>query len=107
MGTIRFRKRTETKHIYCHLKDLGNKTLHELFRVARQNGEYDTGYHYLIHRNGLMEKDRPSDAVAQYNFKDSEVSVYVLVDSHDGKLNDAQRFQLEGISNQWNLAIEC
>ena len=88
-----FRKRDETLFIYIVLKDNLPKDFDKdsLFREARLRGDFDTGYHFILHNTGVLETDRDQDCVAQYDFPDYQTSLYVLAESIKGKLTDAQR----------------
>lgn len=87
-----FRKREETLYIYIVLKELPKDfTKDSLFRQARLRGDFDTGYHLILHNTGVLEKDRDQDCVAQYDFPDYRTSLYVLAESIKGKLTDAQK----------------
>lgn len=88
-----FRKREETLFIYIVLKDNLPKDFDKdsLFREARLRGDFDTGYHFILHNTGVLETDRDKDCVAQYDFPDYQTSLYVLAESIKGKLTDAQR----------------
>ena len=87
-----FRKREETLFIYIVLKELPKDfTKDSLFRLARLRGDFDTGYHFILHNTGVLETDRDQDCVAQYDFPDYRTSLYVLAESIKGKLTDAQK----------------
>ena len=88
-----YRKREETKYIYVVLKELPEDfTKDSLFVSARRAGELDTGYHIILHNTGEIEYDRPMDSVAQYDFPDYQVSLYVLAEKMKKKgLTDAQQ----------------
>ena len=87
-----FRKREETLFIYIVLQELPKDfTKDSLFRAARLRGDFDTGYHLILHNTGLLEADREQDSVAQYDFPDFDKSLYVLAESIKGKLTDAQK----------------
>lgn len=90
---MKFKKRLETLRIYLVIKDLQDATMSTLYKKARRDGNFDTGYHFVLFNNGLMEADRPIDCVADCNFENSESSIYILVDSK-GKLSDSQKLAL-------------
>lgn len=99
---MKFKKRASTDYIYVVKKQLKGASLATLFKQARRAGEFDTGYHYLLHNTGEIEVDRaPADTVAQYNFPDNTVSLYILADCYNGKLSDAQRLILADIVKQY------
>ena len=87
-----FRRREETLFIYIVLKELPKDfSKDSLYVQARRSGEFDTGYHLILHNTGVLEHDRDLDCVAQYDFPDYDKSLYVLAESVKGKLTDAQK----------------
>lgn len=84
-----FKKREETKFLYVVKEDLKGAKKDTLFRNARKSGEFDTGYHFILSKTGILETDRDKECVAGWELQDNLVSVYVLADS-TGKLTDAQ-----------------
>lgn len=97
---MEFKKRTITTSIRVVKQNLNGLDKEALYKKARRLGEFDTGYHFIIHNDGNLEEDRPIDAVAQWNFEEYETSLYVLADTA-GKLSDAQRLVLRGITEQY------
>lgn len=94
MNKIVYKQRSDTTTVYIVYKDL-KADFSTVYKKARRAGEYDTGYHYYIERNGNINFDRSIDAVAQYDFKDNEISVYVLVDAVSPEdVTDAQKKSL-------------
>lgn len=99
---MQFKKRERTDYIYVVKKLLKGATLTSLFKQARRAGEFDTGYHYIMRNTGELETDRsPADTVAQYNFPDNTVSLYILADCYNGKLSDAQKLVLSDIAKKY------
>lgn len=86
-----FKKRTETQYITIEEKDCHKKDFAKLLKEARRQGEYDTGYHYIVDRHGVVTADRPIDAIAQYDFDVADKSIYILVDAPT-EPQDAQIF---------------
>lgn len=101
-----FRQRAATDHIYVAKQDTFGKSLWQLYCQARRKGELDTGYHYILRSDGTLEADRPTEAVAQWDFKDSETSLYVLAEAKD-KLSSAQHLTLTQLQEQYPNATIC
>ena len=97
---MEFKKRLCTISIRIVKQPLNGLTKEMLYKKARRNGEFDTGYHFIIHNDGNLEVDRPIDAVAQWNFEEYETSLYILADTV-GKLSDAQRLVLRSITEKY------
>lgn len=75
--------------------------------MARMEGSLDTGYHIILHRDGTCEYDRQIDAVADYEFKNYDTSIYILVDTTDIKhLTDAQRIVLSELKEDYKLPLK-
>ena len=96
---MKFKERLATNYIYVVLKNLDNKSAHQLFVEARRKGEFDTGYHLILHNDGNIENDRNIDCVAQWNFENADCSIYILADVYNGRLSDAQRIRVREISS--------
>lgn len=96
---MNFKLRKETKY-FCVVKKLVCKDAAQLYKEARRRGDLDTGYHYIVDSLGNITTDRPSEAVAGWNLKDNEVSVYVLVDANK-KLNDSQKLVVHNLQNTY------
>lgn len=97
---MKFKKRLDTKYLYLIHKDLQGKTLQQLYIEARRQGNFDTGYHFVLFNNGFLEADRNVECVADCTFENNEESIYVLVDSQ-GKLSDSQRLTLREFLNNY------
>lgn len=97
---MKFKKRLTTTSIRLVKQDLKGLDKEALYKKARRLGEFDTGYHFIIHNDGTVEIDRPVDAVAQWDFEGYETSLYVLMDT-TGKISDAQRLVLKNITDQY------
>lgn len=97
---MEFKQRLTTTAIRLVKQNLNGLDKEALYKKARRQGEFDTGYHFIIHNDGTLEVDRPVDAVAQWDFEGYETSLYVLVDTI-GKLSDAQRLVLRSITDQY------
>lgn len=93
---LAFRKRTFTEWLAIVKKPLKGATKETLLSEARRLGEFDTGYHFIIHNDGSIEADRDIEAVAQWDFKDNATSIYVLCDT-DGSLTDSQRIAVSDL----------
>ena len=101
---MEFKKRLSTQFIYVVKKDVDNASAASLFTQARRQGEFDTGYHYILHKDGQIEVDRQPNCVAQYDFENANVSLYILADTNTGKLTDAQRHVLTSIYEKYTDA---
>ena len=97
---MNFKKRLTTTSIRVIKQPLNGLDKEALYKKARRQGEFDTGYHFIIHNDGTLEADRPIEAVAQWNFEEYESSLYVLADT-TGKLSDAQRLVLRGVAENY------
>lgn len=102
---MKFRQRVSTEYIHVDLKNLKGQGVDKLFKQARRDGEFDTGYHYILSNTGLFETDREEGAVAQHDYPDYDSSLYILADT-DGldKLNDAQNAALRDIYKKYPAA---
>lgn len=89
-----FKQRPCTNNIYLVSKDLNNRTYRQIYMKCRQEGEFDTGYHYFIDRLGRLTADRDEKAVAGWDLLHSTESLYILIDAPKGKITDAQNFEL-------------
>jgi N-acetylmuramoyl-L-alanine amidase len=80
---MRWTKRKETNFIVLHSsmtppsEKITAETVRRAFREARQ---IDTGYHYVIERDGTVVDGRPHDAVGNHcdGFDDESIGVLVL-----------------------------
>lgn len=103
---IQFRKRQRTDNLCVVLRNLNHADRDKLYRQARKLGDLDTGYHIIVLDNGLEEYDRDIKAVAGHKLPNNETNIYILVDSPNNKLNDAQRNTLNRLSIQFGLDIK-
>lgn len=80
--------------------------INEIRRWHLQRGFFDVGYHYVIRRNGTVEKGRPDDQpgahVQGYNGKSLGICLVGGVTEHDvnvaeDNFTDAQRQSLESL----------
>lgn len=94
MRRIKFLNRTETNYILIIEKDLKDKDFMSLFRDARKEGEFDVDFHFLVHRDGLIEEGRSVDVVGGLNVKEEEDAVIVFVDVPSYGENDVQSASL-------------
>ena len=99
--SLTYKQRQETKTIVLVHKDYNNNTYQQLYRKCRQEGNFDTGYHYFIDRIGRLTADREETAVAGWDLDNNTSSLYVLIDTPNGKLTDSQNFELSDLLEQF------
>jgi N-acetylmuramoyl-L-alanine amidase len=69
MATVQFKPRTTTKYLVVHCAatkptmDIG---LREIRQWHRERGWLDIGYHFVIRRDGSVEKGRPQDVIGAH-----------------------------------------
>lgn len=80
---LKWKKRDTTNFIYIVYRDLKGLSLEALRNKKIRKGCLDTGYHYIVRTNGVIEEDRPSDAYAGWWFEHEEQSLAILVDAID------------------------
>ena len=69
--------RASTNYILIIDIDLKDKSFKTLFREARQKGDFDVDFHFLIHRDGNVEVGRDIDAIGSFNIREDAVIIYV------------------------------
>ncbi|WP_378954338.1 peptidoglycan recognition family protein [Pelosinus sp. sgz500959] len=67
-------------------------TAAEIHRLHLANGWSGIGYHYVIHKNGMIERGRPRDTVGAHTYKYNESSIGIVLDGNfeDSMPTDAQ-----------------
>lgn len=80
--------RASTNYILIIDIDLKDKRFKTLFREARQKGDFDVDFHFLVHRDGNVEVGRDIDAIGSFNIREDAVIIYV--DTLHGKETDWQ-----------------
>lgn len=101
MVKIKFKEREQTIFIQVHEDDLKGKTHVDFVKEARQRGEFDVPYHYLIHDTGTIETGRDEKAIGGRNYPSYDSAVFIVCDlnGHD-KMTDAQRSALDVLIDQ-------
>ena len=64
----------------------------EIHRMHLANGWSGIGYHYVIHKNGMIERGRPRDTVGAhtYNYNGSSIGIVLDGNFEDSMPTDAQ-----------------
>lgn len=102
---VKWKKRDATDYIYLVKRNLNNIDITALRNSYIRKGNLDTGYHYIIRRNGFVEHDRPEDAYAGWLFNDKDRSVAVLIDVSDtGNMTMATKKALAEIVKKYPKA---
>jgi hypothetical protein len=88
---LKFKERERTDYVMVVLGDCHNKDMTELRREAKCRGDFEVGWHYLVRRDGSIEKGRIDTAPAGHTLPGCNTSVYILVDTDpDEGVTDAQ-----------------
>lgn len=83
-------KRERTECLIIDKRNVEDKPLKELFCEMKRKARFDTGYHYIVHRTGLVETDLDLEEVAGIQFKQKLLGVAILVPTVAGKMTTAQ-----------------
>ena len=102
MLTLKKRAETEGIHLYFQ-PDLENKTLTAIEKEAKRNGSFNIGCHYIIRRNGLIEKGIPADTYAAITY--DAYQTYVCVVLTTDKITAAQKLSLRNLEEQLSLKV--
>ena len=51
---VKYLKREQTDCLIIDKRDVEDKPLQEMFCEMKRNARFDTGYHFIIHRNGRV-----------------------------------------------------
>lgn len=94
MKNLKFRKRETTEKIVVLIKDTECENYEAYYKKMRRKGEFDANVHFYIDEDGTIHNARQDDCVGGWNYPDGEVSVYILVQSKDGKLSGSQRHSI-------------
>lgn len=78
---LKFRKRDATDYIYIVKKDLHNVGLTSLREKCMRRGGLDTGFHFIVRVNGVIEVDRVEYAYAGWWFDHEDKAVAILIDT--------------------------
>lgn len=101
---LKWKKRDSTDYIYIVKRDLQGMDTDTLRRNAIKRGDFDLGYHFVIRKNGSVDKARPEHAYAGEWFDNYDHSVAVLVDTKT-IVNASQRNALEAIKAKYPKAV--
>ncbi len=101
-----YRQRLNTTQICVVLYNFANQTAADLYRKAYQLGELGTGYHYILYKTGEAVADRDIMAVASKRLPEGENSIYILADTTEGKLSDAQNYWLKKFNADRDLPLK-
>lgn len=106
---MKLRNRATTQFRYVVKKSTNGKTVAELKREARQQGNLTIDYHYIIQRDGSIETGRDINEIAGNTLPDFDTAIYIQLDAKKN-VTDAQRFALIGLTETIRAAypgIEC
>jgi hypothetical protein len=80
--------RASTDLIVIHHVGMGaaEEAAAEIHRLHLRNGWSGIGYHYVIHKNGMIERGRPRDTVGAHTYNHNGSSVGIVL---DGNFEDA------------------
>ena len=87
---VKYLKREQTDCLIIDKRDVEDKPLQEVFCEMKRNARFDTGYHFIIHRNGSVEEDHAADEVAGIQFKKKATGIALLIPTVRGKMTAAQ-----------------
>ncbi|VBB09528.1 n-acetylmuramoyl-l-alanine amidase [Lucifera butyrica] len=76
--------RASTSLIVIHHVGMGDVDISaaEIHRMHLANGWSGIGYHYVIHKNGMIERGRPRDTVGAHTYKYNESSIGIVLDGN-------------------------
>ena len=94
MKNLKFRKRETTEKIVVLITDTGCTEYEDYYKKCRRKGDFDANVHFFIDAGGTIHNARVDDAVGSWRYNDGETSVYIMVQSTDGKLSGSQRHSL-------------
>lgn len=94
---LKFKERPRTDYFLVTYEDVNGLNVDDLKAEAKKIGDFDVGFHYLIHKDGWIEHGRDDKAWAGHRcVKDYKVTLWVLVDGEEEEgLTDNQRASLE------------
>ena len=102
---LKFRKRTNTYYIYIVKKDLKGESLEDLRNKCMRRGGLDTGFHFIIRPNGLMEADRVEYAYAGWWFEHEDKALAILIDTGgEDKVTMAAQKAVKEITSKYQNA---
>lgn len=100
---IKFRKRDITEGVRVVIKDVPDVSVGTLTVIAKRDGKLHLGFHYVLRRNGSIEKGIEYDHIADYELPHADTSLYVLAIGTE--LNDAQRQGLQMLLDSLKLPL--
>ena len=77
---LKFKERERTDFVQIVIGDCHNKDMNTLRREAKCRGDFDVPWHYLVRKDGTIEKGRDDSAPAGHMLPNCDTSVYILVD---------------------------
>ena len=80
MPKVQFKKRKKTLFFSVINRNENDKSFEDMFCEARREGEFDVEFHYLIHRDGKIDKGRDEDTIGGRRLPSNEVSIFIVVD---------------------------
>lgn len=102
---VKFLERKETDGITLDFKEeAARRSIDELTQAALKKGHLNLGYHYILRKNGELEKGIPLEQYANMELEGADKNIVVLVAS--ASLTDAQRLALSGLSSQLGLEVK-
>lgn len=102
MLTLKKRAETEGIHLYFQ-PDLEDKTLTAIEKEAKRNGGFNIGCHYIIRRNGNLEKGISRDAYASPAYDAYQTCVCVVLTTE--KITAAQKLTLKNLEKDLALKV--
>ena len=101
---IIFKTREATDGIRLHFQPTKESlTVQELEKQAKRDGKFSLGFHFILRKNGEVEKGIDIDMLADPVLAGAATAVYVLVET--AQLNDAQQNALKKLTHTLNLSI--
>lgn len=94
---LKFKRRAHTDYMCFTFKNLGDKTSSELRKEAKCKGEFEVGWHFLVHQDGFIEMGRDDKAWAGIICPcDYKVTLWVMIDRGSSEvLTEHQKDSLE------------
>lgn len=101
---IKFKKRESTENVRLAFREGKDATLKDIEKQARRAGKLNLGYHYILHKNGMVDKGIDYDLYADYELAHHKTAIYVLVIG--AQLNDVQKHALKGLLHTLKLELK-
>lgn len=104
MPRVKFKQRQDTLFFSVINRDNMNKGFKEMFCLARHDGEFDVDFHFLVRRNGKVEKGREINEIGGRSLPSNDVSIFIIVDVGEShKQTDAQKIALHTLLKKLKL----